>query len=234
LTAFDTVIAPDTLSLAATVHLPSRKPAPTVVCCHGLLSSKESPKFRLLGEEWGRQGVAVVRFDFSGCGESGRDFGESLLQCRLRDLEAVLAYVKEQPWANGRLSLMGSSMGGYVSLLAVARRPDELQGAACWATPFDARKIRRFLDERSPLHFPVGYELGRPETLEDLPPLSNVLLVHGQRDEIVPWREASQIHRRLGEPRRLLLLEEAEHRLLSPECRRRAMDASLRWLQRRQ
>lgn len=217
--------------LAAWLHLPPRTPAPVIVCCHGMLSSKDSPKFALLAQEFARAGAAALRFDFSGCGESRAALAEDLLSTRLRDLHAVLDHAQSQPWCNGEIGLLGSSLGGYLSLLAMVCGRHSLKAAVCWATPFELGKIKRAMSDSGELKkfFPADFRLGSPENLQDLAGVSGVLVVHGQQDEVVPWQDALNIHDRLGEPKRLLLVQQAEHRFLDPDCRMLALKASLEW-----
>jgi uncharacterized protein len=215
----------------AVIHLPERTPAPVVVCCHGLLSYKDSTKFVAIGDQFSKAGLAVVRFDFSGCGESQTMQRESLLFSRMRDLRFVLDYVQRQSWNSGAMGLLGSSLGGYLSLLAAASNRQRLQAVVCWATPFDLSRIRLALEESEELKqaFPLGVRLGSPENLKDLPSVPCVLVIHGQEDETVSWHEALAIYRQVGEPKRLLLMKSADHRLLDPQWREMAMKASLQW-----
>jgi uncharacterized protein len=204
-----------------------------VVCSHGLLSYKDSSKFVAIGEMFSGEGLAVVRFDFPGCGESRAAQRESLLFSRLRDLRVVLDWVREQPWSNGRIGLLGSSLGGYLSLLTAASVPSPIQAVVCWATPFDLSRIKLALEETEELRaaFPPGLPLGSPLDLRELPPVSRVLVIHGQEDETVWWHEALAIYRQVAEPKRLLLMKTADHRLLDPHWRETAMKVSLRWFQ---
>jgi len=219
--------------IPAVVHLPGQTPAPVVVCCHGLLSYKDSSKFVAIGEQFGRGGMAVVRFDFTGCGESELAHRESVLFSRINDLRFVLDFVQQQPWADGKIGLLGSSLGGYLSLLAAASGRQTIQAVVCWATPFDLSRIKLALSESEELKrvFPKGFPLGAPEDLGDLPPIPRVLVIHGQQDETVSWHEAVAIYRRVGEPKRLLLMETADHRLLAPQWREMAMESSWEWFQ---
>jgi len=223
--------------LAAVAHIPERTPAPVVVCCHGLLSSKNSEKYVVIGEEFSRAGLAVVRFDFAGCGDSAAALGENLLASRVGDLKAVLSYVDGQPWAKGPVGLLGSSLGGYISLLGAASDAADgarrrVQAVVCWAAPFDLERIGLSPEDLENLKqsFPPGFETGSPMNLRALPALPRVLLIHGRRDEIIPWKDAVDLYNQVGEPRRLLLVETADHRLLDPSCRRLAIRVSLDWL----
>jgi alpha-beta hydrolase superfamily lysophospholipase len=218
-------------TLSAVVHLPERTPAPVIVCCHGLLSSKDGSKYAAAGETFSGGGFAAVRFDFSGCGGSKASPAGGLLESRVRDLNAVLEYVVGQPWSmEGKTGLFGSSMGGYVALLAAASRKVEVGAVACWATPFDLRKVGPALESSDALERSEVSVLGHPRALRSLPPVDHVLIIHGERDEIVPWREALDIYEQTGGSGRLLIMETADHRFLDADCRSLALRVSLDWL----
>jgi uncharacterized protein len=219
-------------SLSALLHLPKDVPAPVLVCCHGMLSSKESSKFSLIAEELARAGAAALRFDFSGCGESSAVLTDSLISSRLRDLHTVLEFVKDQSWSSGKIGLIGSSLGGYLSLLACSAGRYSIKGIVCWATPFDLGKIAAALESSLELKkfFPPDFRFGSPVNLNGLSAVRGVLLVQGQLDEAVPWYDAISIYQRLAEPKRMLLVRSAEHRFIAPPCRALALKASLQWL----
>lgn len=218
--------------LAGLLHLPSATPAPVVVCCHGMLSSKESQKFAMIAQEVCGAGAVALRFDFSGCGQSKAVLGASLLASRIRDLHAVLEYVKQQSWSSGRIGLIGSSLGGYLSLVTASSGRHQIDTVVCWATPFNLGKIKAAMDSPSGLSgfFPPGFCLGTPEHLEHLSPIKRVLVIHGRSDEVVPWSDGIAIYRKLSDPRQLLLVEKADHRFVDPACRKLALDATLQWL----
>lgn len=218
-------------TIAGVVHLPDRVPAPVIICCHGLLSSKDSSKFVAVAENFSRAGLAVVRFDFSGCGETSMEREASLIGSRLRDLSAVIDHVSGQPWATEEVGLLGSSLGGYIALLTMAAAKHRIKAAAVWAAPFSLTRVQEALQHSTLESYPMGFPLGEPPDLDGLPPVPNVLVVHGQQDELVPWKSAESIYRRLGEPKRLILLEKGDHRLLDPTCRAMAMRASLAWFE---
>jgi len=218
--------------LAGLLHLPSKIPAPTVICCHGMLSSKESSKFVQIAEHLSAAGAVALRFDFSGCGESRAALGNDLLTSRMRDLSAIFDYVELQPWSDGAVAVIGSSLGGYLSLLVSSSGRHWVKAVVCWATPFDLGRIRSSMKDPTTLKglFPEGFGLGSPQSLEHLPPIPGVLVIHGQRDEVVEWQDAVEIYRCMAEPKRLLLIGAAEHRFIDPVCRNLALDASMDWL----
>jgi fermentation-respiration switch protein FrsA (DUF1100 family) len=149
----------------------------------------------------------------------------------LADLRVVVQYVLDQSWASGKIGLLGSSMGGYLALLLAAAGMAPIEAIVCWATPFRldrvAAAVERSGELRQRLH---GFEgFGVPTDLGGMQRVRGALVVHGQQDENVPWTDALEIYRRLGEPRRLLLLEGGDHRLTDPGMRKLALEASLEW-----
>lgn len=223
-------IPTDAGPLAGLLHLPANLPTPAVICCHGMLSSKDSRKLAQIAEQLSMAGAAAVRFDFSGCGESRATLKDDLLSSRMRDLNAVLDYVKLQPWSDGTVGLFGSSLGGYLSLLAASAGRHSVQAVVCWATPFNLGKIRSATGNAALSEsFPPQFCLGSPESLEHLSPIRGGLIIHGQQDEIVEWQDGIEIYRRVAEPKRLLLVGAAEHRFIDPLCRKLALEASLEW-----
>lgn len=217
--------------VACGVHHSETKPGPVIVCAHGLLSSKESCKYIIIGEEFSQSGFTVLRFDFSGCGKSPASFEKRLLRARLQNLQSVLEFVSRQPWCNGSIGLLGSSLGGYLSLLATAGDQDLVRAVACWATPFDLDRIDRAFRESEEFRaiFPEGAELGDPQSLEGAVLGRRVLVVHGEQDETVPWEDGFEIYRRALEPKRICLMKDGDHRFVDPEYRRLARSLSLDW-----
>ncbi len=218
--------------LAGVLHLPFRTPAPVIVCSHGLLSSKNGSKFIAIGEEFSAAGWAVLRFDFAGCGDSEALPQQEPAQSRLADLNAVIDFALRSPWGCSPMGLLGSSMGGYISLLAAAVRRDAcIKGVVCWATPYDLKEIHPDETKLETLvrNFPRGFKLGKPGTLNDLPLVPGGLVIHGQMDETVPWQHAVRIFHRLQEPRRLCLMKTADHSIVDPQWRHLALKMSCEW-----
>ncbi len=221
------------IELSAAVHLPKKTPAPVIVCSHGLLSLKESPKFIAIGEEMSSAGFCALRFDFSGCGESPPRKSASLVEARKRDLDAVLKFAFNQPWSSGRMGLLGSSMGGFLSLLAANSNPERIRATVVWAAPFDISGIHPRAEGFEELGqvYPDGFRLGEPQNLECPSAAARVLLIHGQQDEIVGWKQSVHIYSRLKDPRQLLLLRTADHRISDESWRKAAIRASRKWFQ---
>ncbi|MFZ2447740.1 MAG: alpha/beta fold hydrolase [Syntrophobacteraceae bacterium] len=226
-------IGPDGISLSAVVHLPAKVPAPVIVCCHGLLSLKDSPKYVAIGKQMSAAGFCVLRFDFSGCGDSPLR-KETLIGARRRDLDAVLDFSRVQPWSDGRIGLLGSSLGGYLAILAANEDPDRIRAVASWAAPFDISRLdpaESGMDELGRL-VPGGFRLGEPQNLSSAGGAERVLLIHGREDEVVPWEHSVEIYRRIKDPKELVLMRTADHRLVDESWRQAAIRMSLDWFLR--
>ena len=215
------------------LHLPERIPASCVVACHGLGASKDSDKYVLLGREFPRHGFALCRFDFRGCGESDGSYADSTVAGRIRDLHAVLELLAGHPALDGRFGLLGSSMGGFVALL-VAREMPGLIPVVTWNCPATLRGLeaRRHGDVAG-LGSAFFAELETRRYADAPPGIPWTLTIQGDRDEVVPPEHGHILYSQAADPRRLVILEGADHRLTEMAHRMRAVEESLRWFEKR-
>lgn len=209
------------------MHLPKKVPAPVVVGSHGLFSSKESEKFVMLGELFSQEGIAFLRYDHRGCGESEGDISETTPSSRLEDLRGVLAFVRGHPLLDAsRLGLLGSSMGGFISVLAAKEEPG-VKALVLWATP---TRIRGKVE--GPLKEAFFEDAKRFDLLEVIGDLKGCLFLHGKGDEVVPYGDALELYRKAQEPKELVLFERADHSFSDPKQRKDAVLLSLEWFKR--
>lgn len=97
--------------------------APTFVWLGGFKSDMSGTKADTLANWAHRTGQAFVRFDYSGHGRSGGAFEDGTLSRWLGDTLGVLDRLTDGP-----LVLVGSSMGGWIALLAARARPQRVKG----------------------------------------------------------------------------------------------------------
>lgn len=222
-------------TLPAACHTPGGEgPYATVVAFHGLLSSMASRKYLLLADIAVAAGLALVRFDFRAMGGATGGPEAMTLSGRLEDARAVLEFLSSYPPVDSsRVGLMGSSLGGVVAW-ATAQEESSVGATAVWATPSGlnellARRGQPGPEGLSPVPETFFDDLeGHP--LMDLPAgLSRVLIVHGQADELVPVAHAHLLFARSMEPRRLIVLPGADHRLSGPDHRQRAAEETVQW-----
>jgi dipeptidyl aminopeptidase/acylaminoacyl peptidase len=218
--------------LALVLHLPD-VPArlPLVVACHGLSASKDSDKYLLLGAELPAAGLALARFDFRGCGESSGREEDTTIATRIEDVEAVLAHLAGHPRLDGRLGLLGSSLGGFVALFVAAARPGT--PVVTWNAPASLTELAN--DERSDNRgLGVPFALEYMEGRYALAPkgVARHLVIHGAADDVVAIDHGAQLHDQAAEPCDFLVIPGGDHRLTDPAHRAQAVAASVAWLTR--
>ena len=229
-----------TLKLADGEGLAWRRVAgkgPVVVWLGGFRSDMAGTKAQALADWALAQDRAFLRFDYFGHGESSGDFLEgSITRWRQDVLEAIDALTA------GPLVLVGSSMGGWLALLAAVARPQRVQALVLVAPApdFTEALMRPALSpealaalERDGVwtapsdHDPAGYPITRL-LIEDgarwsvLPgPLGfggPVRILQGGRDESVPWTHAHELVDALESPDVVFtLIKDGDHRLSRPQ-----------------
>ncbi|MEF8824035.1 MAG: alpha/beta hydrolase [Desulfohalobiaceae bacterium] len=197
-----------------------------LIVCHGFSGSKEGGGRSLrMAEYLARPGMGVLLFDFSGNGESEGSFADTTLSGQMDDLKCAADWCLEA--GAKRLAGMGRSFGGTTLLCRAAK--DSRFGAVCiWATPvYPLALFHGFLREKSGDRVILAGEDGTIELdkafLKDLAshdteacarniPPRPVLIVHGERDEVVPPHEARVIRNAAASSSHLHMIPEADHR----------------------
>jgi len=234
----------DGLRISARLYLPSGDmPYPTVCICHGIPWGIHNPADRgypALAEQICRYGFGVLIFNFRGAGASG---GNLDILGWTRDLKAAVDYLYALPEVDkSRLSLLGFSAGAAVSIYLAAgdNRVSSVAACACPAqfTGLDGpeslidhyRSIGAIRDAKFPLSIDEwfnGFKQVKPiDYVARISPRP-LLLVHGSRDDLVDVGQAYKLYERAGEPKKLVIVEGAGHRLRQNN---EAMTVVLDWL----
>jgi dienelactone hydrolase len=137
---------------------------PLVVMAHGHGGSRdEGDGYRDVAERLAQRGVASIRMDFPGCGDSTESFAENNLSNMLADLQSARDYAVSQPGIDeDRIGLLGFSMGGRLVALLSEIDP-RYKVMATWA-PAVANSAER---ENQSLGGPDVYEAMKQEALEN-------------------------------------------------------------------
>jgi pimeloyl-ACP methyl ester carboxylesterase len=208
---------------------------PTIVFLPGFKSDMNGDKATALAEWCGGRGRAMLRFDYSGHGASGGRFEDGTIGRWRDDTLALLDAL-----TGGKLLLVGSSMGGWIALLAALERPDRVAGIVGVAAAPDFTETlmweamtpaeRAALTGDGVLHIPSQYGDPYPVTLQLIEegrshrllggPVAlacPVRLLHGQRDADVPWELSLQTAAQItGHDVQVILVKDGDHRLSRP------------------
>ena len=212
------------------LHLPRNPSPPFVVASHGLFSSKESEKFVAIGEFFSAQGIALIRYDHQGCGESEGDLSATTASSRIKDLEAIVDLAVHHPLLGDRFGLLGSSMGGFISIFKGATDL-RVKALALWATPSHLGDKKQGADEAL-LKDAFYADAKKYDAGQAIKNLRNCLILHGETDELVPLSQAGELYAAARSPKHLEVFPGGDHRFTNPQHRLRAIRMSLEWFQR--
>ena len=202
---------------------------PCLVFLPGYMSDMAGSKATALFAWAQQQGRACLLLDYSGCGASSGDFADGSLT-RWRD--EVLAVIAAE--IAGPVILVGSSMGGWLMLLAARVLKDRvaaLVGIAAapdftdWGYDDDAKaKLAagktHYMDnpygpEPTPIHAKFWHDGEHQRQLQaEIPLACPVRLIHGQADADVPWEISLSTAAELrSQDVQVVLVKDGDHRL---------------------
>ncbi len=209
---------------------------PTVVFLPGFRSDMTGDKATALAAYCAARGQAMLRFDYFGHGASAGRFEDGTIGRWADDALAVIDQLTEGP-----LVVVGSSMGGWIALLAARLRPERVVGLVGIAAAPDFTEVlmwqamsfeqRATLMSSGILNVPSQYgdpypitraliEDGRNHLLLQAPIAVDcpVRLLHGQCDPDVPWEFALRIADQVSSRDvRVILVKDGDHRLSRPQ-----------------
>jgi len=197
--------------LVGMLHLPATAGAsiPGVVFFHGFTGSKAEVHriFVRIARSLAAGGIAALRFDFRGSGDSEGEFGDALLSGELADAREAVRFLRAQERVDEhRIGLCGMSLGGLIAA-HVLREDDRLRCAVLHCplsnTMHQIAARTSFHDGR-PVDFdgwldldgwPVNRafikELAASRPLEAIVrSRAPVLIIHGDADQSVPVADA--------------------------------------------
>lgn len=211
--------------------------SPTVIFCGGFMSDMTGTKATTLEAYCRSRGQAFVRFDYRGHGVSSGRFEDGTIGDWANDAIAIIDEATEGP-----LIIVGSSMGGWIMLLAALARKERVQGLVgiAAAPDFTSRMLATELtnEQREELSstgrtsissdyderpYVITQELildGNARCLLTGPIdlTCPIRLFHGMKDEAVPWQTAMAIMELSGsDDVSATYIKNGDHRLSEPD-----------------
>ena len=235
--------------LSAKIDLPLKKnPYPFVIFAHVFTGNKNLVASKHISRALTMNGFGVMRFDFTGLGESEGDFSDTNFSSNVEDLEAAAEYITEKYMAPS--VLVGHSLGGAAAIFAAARissinavvsiaapsypehvahliegKREEIEKNGCAQVNIGGRKFmikKQFLDDlESQEHIPVIKNLGKA-----------ILVMHSPQDRIVEIENASNIYKLAKHPKSFVTLDGADHMLSNKDDAFYAGNVIASWVKR--
>ncbi len=202
--------------LAAIIQKPEMgqgQTCPMVMLCHGFSGRKDGPMFELIADSLAMHGIASIRFDFNGHGESEGDFVNMTVPNEIEDAKKVYEYVRDLRYVSD-VAIVGHSQGGVVSAMtagqmekgsfkavalmapAAVLRDDAIRGSTMGANydPLDPPEYVELFGRlklgreyiKSAFYLPI-YETAANYD-------GKALIVHGTADRVVPYTYGERFH----------------------------------------
>lgn len=216
--------------LSAKIDLPLKKnPFPFVIFAHVFTGNKNLVASKHISRALTMNGFGVLRFDFTGLGESEGDFEDTNFSSNVEDLIAAAEYLDKEYMAPA--VMVGHSLGGAAALFASSKlesikavvtigspsypehvthllrdKKEEIEKNGCAKVNIGGREFmikKQFLDDlQAQEHIPVIKELNRA-----------LLVMHSPQDKIVGIDNASNIYKLAKHPKSYVTLDGADHML---------------------
>jgi pimeloyl-ACP methyl ester carboxylesterase len=232
--------------LAGVLHRPEGKPLGSVLLAHCFTCSKDLHTLTRLARGLRAAGYAVLRFDFTGIGDSGGDFADKTVTRNVSDLVAAATLLLQRGF--GPCAMVGHSLGGAATLLA-ARQLHTVKSVIVVGAPSSPNHVRGLLvgsEEEIRLtgaadveiggrRFPIseGFldDLERHDQGAHVAQLGRPLLVlHAVDDEVVPIAEAEANFAAANQPKAFWPLLGTDHLVSSRAAAERLLAAVTLWL----
>jgi putative redox protein len=217
-------------TLSGRLELPGSRVRAFALFAHCFTCGKDLKAVRQICKALAAHDIAVLRFDFTGIGESEGDFSETNFSSNVADLLAAAAFLKKA-YEPPQL-LIGHSLGGTAAL-AVAGSLPHVKAVATIAAPSSALFLSEVLqaqgldpESAEPQRVQLGHQtftvgpqlfkdLGEHQLDEAIHELRRpLLLFHSPIDEVVGISHAEHIYRAAKHPKSLVSLDNADHLLL--------------------
>lgn len=237
------------LTLRGTLHIPDGASGKVPIVClfHGFTADRMESHFIFvkLSRILEAKGIASVRFDFAGSGESDGDFIDMTISHELEEAHDILDYAKSLDFVDtDKIGVLGLSMGGAVASMLAGTRKDDIHCLCLWAPAGNMGElVTRGHSEgdidslRKSGYWDLGGLLLGAGFLDDVSSLDiygkaaaynkNVLILHGDKDQTVP-PSTSEKYLEIYETRAVLhIIPGSDHTFKGKEWEEEVLDFTL-------
>ncbi len=208
---------------------PDRAPIAWAVMAHGFTLSKDLSALRNITNAMNVEGIAVMRFDFTGLGESEGEFSEMNFSSNIEDIEAASQFL-EQNYSAPSI-VIGHSLGGAAAIFA-ASRLSNIKAVATIGSPSCPEHVQHLFTERldqierqgyakvriGPRTFTIKKQFLEDIRMQNMERVLNelnkpILILHSPEDRIVPVSNAAEIYKAARHPKSFVSIPGADHLL---------------------
>lgn len=216
-----------------------------VIIGHGVTGNKDRPWAIGLAEALEEAGINALRFSFSGNGESEGKFEDCTITKEVKDLKAIINVADDEGFH--KICYIGHSMGGAVGVIS-ATKDDRISLLISLSGMVYTKKFceTEFGDQKPGKGF-MWDEKDCPLSqafVDDMNKIDNVLsktekieipwlLVHGDKDDVVPIEESREIYAAAYEPKQYRKIAGSDH-VYSGESLQKMIDVVVPWLKQHQ
>jgi uncharacterized OsmC-like protein/esterase/lipase len=237
------------INLSANLEMPvDHKPLAFAIFAHCFTCSKNLSAVINISRALNQRGIAVLRFDFTGLGNSDGDFSDSNFSTSIDDLVAAYEYLKNNYKAPALI--IGHSLGGTAVLKSSSIMKD-LKAIVTIGAPADPDHVQNLfkedLDEIKKKGVATVSIGGRPfkikeQLIQDLESVDlketiaslkqSLLIFHSPQDDIVDISNAKKIFSLAKHPKSFISLDKADHLLTNKEDSLYAGEVIASWAMR--
>ncbi|MBK1692064.1 bifunctional alpha/beta hydrolase/OsmC family protein [Ectothiorhodospira mobilis] len=219
--------------LSARLDLPEGPPRAYALFAHCFSCSKDVLAAVRLSAALRSHGIALLRFDFTGLGNSQGDFSNTNFSSNLEDLRRAADYLRREHQAPQ--ILIGHSLGG-AAVLSVAEEIPEVRAVATINAPSDVAHVTHLFGETletikaqgtaevslagRTFHIQKQFieDLDNHQVLDKVARLRRPLMIfHSPQDPVVSVEHAAQIYKAAKHPKSFVSLDRVDHMLTRPE-----------------
>jgi len=243
------------LRLRGMLHVPEniKDKVPIVIIFHGLFGNKMGPHFIFvkLSRLLERAGIASIRFDFAGSGESDGKFIDMTMGTELKDASNILNYVRTLEFVdNDKIGIVGLSMGGAIASMLAGNRKSDVKTMCLWAPAGNMDEI--ILGKK---YIGGNYEGFRQNSYLDVEGLlvgkgfvdnakdiriyekateydKKSLIIHGSKDEEVLLSASQKYTDLWGESSQLKVINGANHTFDKSEWAKQVIEHTLEFIEK--
>jgi len=235
--------------LLGILTLPEKRgKSPAVMMVHGFAKTKSERKFVELSRKLAKNGIASLRFDFSGCGDSEGKFEEMRISKEVEELNAAYQrLIKEKRIDKNRIGIFAHSLGTVAACLfqskyqkvntlvlaALALNQERLLKKWYKKTEIAKWKKQGYLDTEK-FRIGIGY---LEEAVDYTGILSKIkipsLVLSGKKDEDIPEKFAKESFSKIGaKEKKMIIIKKADHHFESHLGRQKLIALSINWFKK--